>query len=71
MEHGIVYSLVQRIRNVQGKYGEFTRHIRCRKKLQEVSTKSLLVEIKQGWQDEMHLVVGDYMIVEQDENMGF
>ena len=38
---------------------------------QEVSTKSLLLESKQGWQDEMHLVVGDHMIVEQDKNKGF
>ena len=38
---------------------------------QEVSTKPLLLEIKQVWQDEMHLAVSDHMIVEQDENMGF
>ena len=38
---------------------------------QEVSTKPLLLEIKQVWQDEMHLVVSDHMIVEQDKNMGF
>ena len=38
---------------------------------QEVSTKPLLLEIKQVWQDEMHLAVSDYMIVEQDKNMGF
>ena len=30
---------------------------------QEVSTNSLLLEIKKGWEDEMHLVVGDHMIV--------
>ena len=38
---------------------------------QEVSTKPLLLEIKQIWQDEMHLAVSDHMIVEQDKNMGF
>ena len=38
---------------------------------QEVSTKSLLLEIKQVWQDEMHLAVSDHMIVEQDKIMGF
>ena len=38
---------------------------------QEVSTKSLLLEIKQVWQDEMHVAVSDHMIVEQDENRGF
>ena len=38
---------------------------------QEVSTKPLRLEIKQAWQDEMHLAVSDHMIVEQDENMGF
>ena len=38
---------------------------------QEVSSKPLLLEIKQVWQDEMHLAVSDHMIVEQDENMGF
>ena len=38
---------------------------------QEVSTKPLLSEIKQVWQDKMHLAVNDHMIVEQDENMGF
>ena len=38
---------------------------------QEVSTIPLLLEIKQVWQDEMHLAVSDHMIVEQDENMGF
>ena len=38
---------------------------------QEVSTKPLLLEIKEVWQDEMHLAVSDHMIVEQDENMGF
>ena len=38
---------------------------------QEVSTKPLLLEIKQVWQDEMHLAVSDHMIVEQDKNMGF
>ena len=37
----------------------------------EVSTKPLLWEIKQVWQDEMHLAVSDHMIVEQDKNMGF
>ena len=38
---------------------------------QEVSTKTLLVEIKQVWKEEMHLAVSDHMIVEPDENMGF
>ena len=38
---------------------------------QEVSTKPLLLEIKQVWQDEMHLDVSDHMIVEQDKNMSF
>ena len=38
---------------------------------QEVSTKPLLLEIKQVWQDEMHLALSDHMIVEQDKNMGF
>ena len=38
---------------------------------QEVSTKPLLLEIKQVWQDEMHLAVSDHMIVEQNKNMGF
>ena len=30
---------------------------------QEVSTKSLLLEIEQIWQDEMHLAVGDHAVV--------
>ena len=38
---------------------------------QEVSTKPLLLEIKQVWQDEMHIAPSDHMIVEQDKNMGF
>ena len=38
---------------------------------QEVSTKPLLLENKQVWQDEMHLAVSDHMKVEQDDNMGF
>ena len=38
---------------------------------QEVSTKPLLFENKQVWQDEMHLAVSDHMIVEQDKSMGF
>ena len=38
---------------------------------QEVSTKSLLLEIKQIWQDKMHLAVGDHVVVKQDKNMGF
>ena len=38
---------------------------------QEVSTKPLLLENKQVWQDEMHLAVSDHMTVEQDKNMGF
>ena len=33
---------------------------------QEVSTKPLLLEIKQVWQDEMHLAVGDHVVVKQD-----
>ena len=37
----------------------------------EVSTKSLLLEMKQNWQDEMHLAVGDHVVVKQDKNMGF
>ena len=32
---------------------------------QEVSTKTLLVEIKQVWKEEMHLAVSDHMIVEK------
>ena len=38
---------------------------------QDVSTKSLHLEIKQIWQDEMHLAVGDHVVVKQDKNMGF
>ena len=38
---------------------------------QKVSTKPLLLEIKQVWQDEMHLAVGDHMVVKQDANVGF
>ena len=38
---------------------------------QEVSTKPLLLEIKQVWQDEMHLAVGDHVVAKQDKNMGF
>ena len=38
---------------------------------QDVSTKSLHLEIKQNWQDEMHLAVGDHVVVKQDKNMGF
>ena len=38
---------------------------------QEVSTKPLLLENKQVWQDEMHLAVSDHTIVEQDKSMGF
>ena len=38
---------------------------------QDVSTKSLHMEIKQIWQDEMHLAVGDHVVVKQDKNMGF
>ena len=34
---------------------------------QEVSTKSLLLEIKQFWQNEMHLAVGDHVVVKQDK----
>ena len=33
----------------------------------EVSTKSLLLKIKQIWQDEMHLAVGDHVVVKQDK----
>ena len=38
---------------------------------QEVSTKSLLLKIKQIWQDEMHLAVSDHVVVKQDKKMGF
>ena len=38
---------------------------------EETSTKTLVLEIKQVWQDEMNAAVSDHMIVEQDENMGF
>ena len=38
---------------------------------QEFSNKSLLLEIKQIWQDEMHLAVGDHVVVKQDKHMGF
>ena len=38
---------------------------------QEVSTKTLLVEIKQIWQEEMQLVAGDHNIVKQEENKEF
>ena len=38
---------------------------------QEISTKTLLVEIKQVWQEEMQLVAGDHNIVKQDENKAF
>ena len=38
---------------------------------QDVSTKSLHLEIKQIWQDEMHLAVDDHVVVKQDKNMGF
>ena len=38
---------------------------------QEVSKKSLLLELKHFWQDETHLAVGDRMVVKQDNNMGF
>ena len=38
---------------------------------QEVSTKSLLLEIKQIWQDEMHLSVGDHVVVKQDKKLAF
>ena len=38
---------------------------------QEVSTKTLLVEIKQVWQEEMQLVAGDHNIVKQEENKEF
>ena len=34
---------------------------------QEVSTKSLLLEIKQIWQEEKHLALGDHMVVKQDK----
>ena len=37
---------------------------------QEVSTKTLIVEIKQVWREEIQLVAGDHNIVEQDKNMG-
>ena len=38
---------------------------------QEVSPKTLLVEIKQVWHEEMQLVAGDHNIVKQDENKEF
>ena len=38
---------------------------------QEVSTKTLLVEIKQVWQEEMRLVAGDHNIVKQEKNKEF
>ena len=38
---------------------------------QKVSTKSLLLEVKQIWQDERHLPVGDHVVVKQDKKMGF
>ena len=38
---------------------------------QEVSTKTLLVEIKQVWQEEMQLVAGDHNIVKQEKNKEF
>ena len=38
---------------------------------QEVSTTTLLVEIKQVWQEEMQLVAGDHNIVKQEENKEF
>ena len=38
---------------------------------QEVSTKSLHLEIKQVWQEEMQLVAGDHNIVQQKENKEF
>ena len=38
---------------------------------QEVSTKTLLVEIKQVWQEEMHLDADDHNILKQEENKDF
>ena len=38
---------------------------------QEVSTKTILVEIKQIWQEEMQLVAGDHNIVKQEKNKDF
>ena len=38
---------------------------------QEVSTKSLLVEIKQVWQEEMQHVAGDHNIVKREKNKEF
>ena len=38
---------------------------------QEDSTKTLLVEIKQDWQEEMQLVAGDHNIVKQEKNKEF
>ena len=38
---------------------------------QEVSTKTLLVEIKQVWQEELQLVAGDHNIVKQEKNKEF
>ena len=41
------------------------------RKWQEVSTKTLLVEIKQVWQEEMQLVAGDHNIVKQGAKKEF
>ena len=38
---------------------------------QEVSTKTLLVEIKQVWQEELQLVAGDHNNVKQEKNKEF
>ena len=38
---------------------------------QEVNTKTLLVEIKQVWQEEMQLVASDHNIVKQEKNKEF
>ena len=38
---------------------------------QELSTKSLLLEFKQVWQEEMQLVAGDHKVVKQEENKEF
>ena len=35
--------------------------------VQEVSTKTILVEIKQVWREEMHLATGDHNIVKREE----
>ena len=71
MEHGIVCPQLQGIRDAQGKGGELPDFFVVESNWQEVSTKTLLVEIKQVWQEEMHLVAGDHNIVKQEKNKDF